>query len=129
MKYLQDYQEARQTELFNRLGTFFAFSTKQFNEAKKEGTKYINMGAGMLTPAGTEKELIDTLELIHNEAMAQDIKENGITGIIRRELYNHEAFYTGGINSTCEALEPYKEITKEMIRVEYNKIRSEEINH
>ena len=33
MKYLNDYQENAQTRLFNKTGAFFAFSTKQFDEA------------------------------------------------------------------------------------------------
>ena len=32
MKYLQDYQEEKQTQLFNQFGVFFAFSKVQLNE-------------------------------------------------------------------------------------------------
>jgi len=39
MKYLTNYIEEEQTEALNRAGAFFAFSDKQFDEAKKEGVK------------------------------------------------------------------------------------------
>ena len=67
MKYLSDYMEKRQTELFNRTGTIFAFSDKQFEEGKKEGVKYSNLGQGMLTEKGNEIEVIESLDLIYNE--------------------------------------------------------------
>ena len=39
MKYLSDYMEERQTELFKKTGTIFAFSKEQFEEGKKESIK------------------------------------------------------------------------------------------
>lgn len=122
MKYLQDYQEARQTELFKRLGSFFCFSGKQFNEGRKEGVKYSNMGAGMVTPDGTEIELIETLDTIHKESIEQDMKENGRDEVIKRELYNHEAFYTHSIASTVDALEPYPITDGEIRKVFRNEL-------
>ena len=117
MKYLQDYQEQRQTELFTRLGTFFCFSGKQFKEGRKEGVKYSNMGSGMVTPDGTEIELIESLDTIYKESIEQDMKENGKDGIIKRELANHEAYYTGSIESTVEALEGYSITDEEILKV------------
>lgn len=76
MKYLSDYTNEKQTQAFDEAGAFFAFSQKQFNEAKKEG-------------------------------VAQDIQENGKKAIIRRELFNHECFYTGDITGCVEKLEDY----------------------
>tara|TARA_R110002167_G_scaffold50874_2_gene147780 strand:+ start:1133 stop:1519 length:387 start_codon:yes stop_codon:yes gene_type:complete len=107
MKYLSDYMEKRQTELFNRTGTIFAFSDKQFEEGKKEGVKYSNLGQGMLTEKGNEIEVIESLDLIYNESIIQDIKENGKNKIILRELQNHEAFYTMDIQDTINKLEDY----------------------
>jgi hypothetical protein len=125
MKYLQDYQEERQTELFNRLGSFFAFSNEQFEKAAKPGVKYSSLGQGMITPQGTEIELIETLDKIYNESIAQDIKENGIPAIIRRELFNHEAFYTRDWGSTADALENYP-IEEGEIAAAFYKIAKEE---
>jgi hypothetical protein len=41
MKYLSDYVQDEQTKLFNRLGIFFAFDNKRFNEEKKDGVEYV----------------------------------------------------------------------------------------
>ncbi len=107
MKYLQDYIQDKQTELFNLTGTFFAFSKEQFNEGKKQNVEYVNMGGGMLTNKEYVETLINGLDKIQKEGMAQDLKENGKEKIILRELGNHEAWYDGDIARTFEVLEPY----------------------
>ena len=118
MKYLSEYMETRQTELFKRTGTIFAFSVEQFEEGKKEGIKYSNLGQGMLTEKGNEIEVIEGLDLIYKESIVQDIKENGKDKIILRELCNHEAFYVGDIEDTKDKLEDYECIEeKDIIRV------------
>ena len=115
MKYLCTYMEDKQTALFEETNTFFAFSQKQFNEGKKEGITYINMGAGMLTDKRYVKKLIEGLEKIYKDSIQEDIKENGINAIIKRELANHEAWYTMDIQDTCDKLEDYP-ITKKQIK-------------
>lgn len=107
MKYLQDYREQAQTDLFEKLGTFFAFSQSQFDEGRKEGVKYVSLGSGCVTPEGTEKELMDTLDKIHADALKQDLEENGIDAIIKRELGNYECYYTGDITDAFEELKQY----------------------
>ena len=107
MKTLQDYIQDKQTKLFEKTNTFFAFSDKQLKEGMKEGLKYVNMGAGMICEKGKEIELSEGLSKIHQEGREQDIKENGIDAIIKRELYNHEIGYTMDITQTVEALELY----------------------
>ena len=119
MKYLSDYQENAQTRLFNKTGAFFAFSNKQFDEAKKEGIKYVSMGAGLICPEPYVKEMIETLDSIYRGAIKKDLKENGKEAIIKRELYNYECFYTGNISTAVENLDPYG-FTEEEIRVIYN---------
>lgn len=120
MKHLQDYQETKQTELFNKTGSFFAFGQSQFNEAKKEGVKYVDMGGGLICPKETAKELTEGLDRIYAESISEDLKENGKEKIIIRELYNHECFYTGSINSAVDALIGY-DFTREEIKAAYNK--------
>jgi len=115
MKYLCTYMEDKQTALFEETNTFFAFSQKQFNEGKKEGITYINMGAGMLTDKRYVKKLTEGLEKIYKDSIQEDIKENGIDAIIKRELANHEAWYTMDIQDTCDKLEDYP-ITKKQIK-------------
>ena len=114
MKYLAEYMEARQTELFKNTGTFFAFSNSQFMESRKEGKKYVSLGAGMICEKEHVKTLVDGLDLIYKESIEQDIKENGMEAIIIRELYNHEAFYTWEIEDTVDKLKDYPTTEEEI---------------
>ena len=115
MKYLSDYMEAEQTALFNRTGTIFAFSDKQFEEQAIKGKKYSRIGQGMLTQKGNEMKVIESLEKIYQQAIIQDIKENGIKGVIQRELENYEVYYTNDLEPAMEALKDYPEITQQDI--------------
>ena len=107
MKYLSDYMNEPQTALFDETNSFFAFSEQQFNEGILPGKKYVSLGAGLYCPAETAKQLVSGLEQIHQNAMKQDIAENGARAIIARELWNHECFYTNDYTPAREALEPY----------------------
>jgi len=107
MKYLSDYMNDKQSALFNQYGVFFAFSREQFLEAQKEGIKYVNVGAGMIVPKEHVKVVHETLEQIYQDGIKQDIAENGIYAIIKRELGNYECYYTGDISDAVEALEDY----------------------
>lgn len=114
MKYLSDYINEKTTELLNSTGGFFAFSDKQFLEQKKEGVKYSSLGMGLLCPSeNCERFTKEYGEIIKN-GIEQDLTENGREGVIKRELANHEAYYTGDITDTAEALRDYG-ITKEEI--------------
>lgn len=121
MKYLQDYMESAQTKLFADTGTIFAYSKKQYDAQAKAGVTYVNLGSGILCPEGNEEALAEGLKSIHVNAIAQDLAENGKEAIIERELHNHEAFYTGRLSDTVDALEGY-EITREEIRHVYNRV-------
>lgn len=118
MKYLSNYVEKKQTALFDSMGAFFAFSDSQFDEAKVEGVKYVSLFAGMICPKENARELIDRLETIHKDGIAEDLAENGVQGVIHRELGNHEAQITGDIDSTVDALEGYG-ISRLQIQNEY----------
>ncbi|EGQ8101792.1 hypothetical protein MW374_004285 [Vibrio parahaemolyticus] len=107
MKYLSYYIQQPQTALFDELGAFFAFSNKQFDQAKKKGIEYVSLGMGMIVPKNNAKQLVERLEVIQKEGIKQDIAENGKEAIIRRELFNHECFYTGDICDCVEKLEEY----------------------
>jgi len=126
MKYLSDYMEVKQTALFNRTGTIFAFSDKQFDEQAIKGKEYSRIGQGMLTQKGNEMKVIKTLEKIYQQAMVQDLKENGIKGVIQRELENYEVYYTNDLEPAMEALKDYPEITqKDIIKVYQRKWNEE----
>lgn len=107
MKYLSDYMNDKQSALFDQYGVFFAFSQKQFLAARKEGVKYVDVGAGMIVPKEHVKIVHDTLEQIYQDGIKQDLAENGKEAIIKRELNNYECYYTGDIGNAFEALEDY----------------------
>lgn len=114
MKYLSDYTSNPQTEAFKKHGAFFAFSGSQFNENKIEGVKYADCGHGLICPKDNADALIKELDEINKNGIKQDIEENGIEKIIKRELGNYECYYTGEIDDAVEALEDYG-ITREQI--------------
>jgi hypothetical protein len=107
MKYFKDYTEEPQTILFKNTGLIFAFSMEQFNAEKVEGIKYVNLGHGMICPKENVETLTEGLEKIKIEGVKQDIEENGKEAIIKRELWNHEAFYTYELDDTLESLKKY----------------------
>ena len=107
MKYLKDYMSARQTVALNKAGAFFAFSQKQFDEQKKPNVTYVNGPMGLICPKDTFSTLLKELETIYKESIAEDLAENGAKAIIIRELNNHEAYYTGDIESTVDTLTDY----------------------
>lgn len=119
MKYLNDYTQEETTKAFEKAGAFFAFSDKQFEEKKKEGIKYMSCGAGLICPELTAKQLMKDLDDVEKNGIKQDLEENGPEKIIARELRNHEAFYTGDISSTMDALDGYG-FSKEKIVEVYN---------
>lgn len=124
MKYLQDYMNDRQTKALDKAGAFFAFSNKQLEEGRNHTrplTDYVNAGAGMICPRDTVRALLAELTTIYKDAIAQDITENGLNAIIRRELSNHEAYYTGDIESTADALADYPVTPADIMKVFRNK--------
>ncbi|MEZ9004892.1 hypothetical protein AB6E26_19625 [Vibrio splendidus] len=125
MKYLSHYVQDKQTLAFNEAGAFFAFSTKQFDEAKKEGVKYASLGMGLICPVDNAKQFMTRLDSIAQEGIAEDIEENGKKAIIRRELFNHECFYTNDICDCVESLEGYGISYDEVYEV-FNHIRKTE---
>lgn len=75
----RNYIEKKQSELFNQLGVFFAFSKSQFEEGlekaggiEKQG-KYISVGHGMCCPKKNLDVLLDGM----NEIKANWKKERG----------------------------------------------------
>ena len=122
MKYLSNNVEKPQTALFEKTGSFFAFSPKQFNEAKKEGVKYVSLGLGMICPKETVDELLDGLKAISKAGIKQDLAENGREGVIKRELANHECYYTCAIGDCVDALADYDIDSDEIQRI-YSKER------
>jgi len=117
MKYLSDYSQQGITNLLNELGGFYAFSDDQLKEQLKEGVEYVSLGMGLICPKENAKALKEGLVENFKKAMQQDLKENGKVGIIKRELSNHEAYYTGDISDTHGALMAYGITEEEIMEV------------
>jgi hypothetical protein len=120
MKSLSDYTEQAQTKLFDECGVFFAFSKKQFEEGcEKVGAsadnKVMSFGAGGYLLSKNYDVFEAGMEQIQAEGIKQDIEENGLEGIIQRELANYEVQITGDWKQLLETLEDYKGITEEMV--------------
>ena len=127
MKFLQDYMEAKQTEVFDKYGVFFAFSKSQLESGKQKiidngiltgGEKLTSFGQGMLAPSKYADTVMEELDKIYTESINQDIQENGISAIIQRELDNHEYCITGDIEDTVQKLEDYPNIDEDRVRQE-----------
>lgn len=128
MKTLNCYMQDAQTELFNRLGVFFAFSNAQIEEQRKPGVEYTTVGAGMIVPKDNAKEVVESLEAIYKTAIAEDLAENGINAIIDRELQNYECYYTHEIDDCADALEDYG-IVRDQVWFVYNRERHNHTNY
>lgn len=113
---LNKYFDAEFTKLLEKYNGFFAFGTRQFEEAKKEGYRYINMWGGLLIgrpedaniePQAYGDQFWAELETITKESARRDLEEFGLERIIRYELDNHETEYTWNIQPAFEALEKF----------------------
>lgn len=127
MKSLQDYIKEEQTELFKKYGVFFAYSSKQFDEATKdfpEGTEYVSVGVGTFLPRENVDEFASAHSMLVHKGIAKDLEENGKDAIIRRELANYECQLTGDLSEVAEVLEDYG-ITLDEIKVGYGKFYQE----
>lgn len=95
--------------LIEQCQVFFAFSREQFAEGKahtklSEGEKLVDIGMGGFMPKRNVQKYIDGMKKI-DEEFKQAMKDEKLRKEhIRYELGNHEAFYTGSIESTMEAL-------------------------
>ena len=107
MKYLSDYTEELQTAAFKKHGAIFAFSDAQFEEQREQGIEYTSLGHGLIAPKANAKQLLEDMRTINKNGIEKDIQENGIDGIIWRELANHEAQITNDTESTVFALDGY----------------------
>ncbi len=120
MKYLSNYIEEAQTKVMREYGGFWAFSDKQFKEQKAEDLKaedYRHLFGGLMCPKDNAKNLLDGLDEVVQKGIQQDIEENGKDNIIKRELANHEAYYSGSIESTEEALKGYEFTREDILKI------------
>jgi len=120
---LKKENETKLDLLFKECGVFFAFSNDQFNENKTplaDGDKYVSMGAGGYLPKSKVDAYIQGSKDI-NKGFKAGIKKSKSLRYenIAYELANHEAYYTGEITDTLEALG--SEYTAKEVWEVYNK--------
>jgi hypothetical protein len=105
---LKDVHQQKMNALLNEHNVFWAFSNAQFEEGKaanplEPGDKYVRLpwGGGYMPKSKVDslKTGLTELRKWYEEA-TKDFREENIL----YELYNHEAFYTGDIESTMDAL-------------------------
>lgn len=110
MKYLSDYQEEKQSKLFEETKAFFAFGQKQFDEKKQPGVDYVHLFGGLICPKENAKQLADGLNSIYEEAKRADFAENGNIKIIEREYFNHEIQISMDKQGLVDLMQGYEEI-------------------
>lgn len=104
---IKDEKGKKVDQLIKDCKVFFAFSNEQFAEGKcelAEGDKYAAIGCGGYMPASLvpvfKKGMADLDLWFKNEVKANKARKAHII----YELYNHEAFYTGSVDDTLDAL-------------------------
>lgn len=125
---IKDQKEQKVTDLINAVGMFFAFSNKQFQENKtplKEGEKYVSIGGGGYLPKGNLDAYINGIEEIQSWYKAEIKANKGRRANIAYELENHEAYYTGDIEATLEALG--EDYTREEVKKVFNEEREKHL--
>tara|TARA_R110002096_G_C14564640_1_gene720147 strand:- start:412 stop:807 length:396 start_codon:yes stop_codon:yes gene_type:complete len=115
MKYLNDYIKESTATAQKKNGVFFAVSNKQFDEQANKDIKYVQLYGNLICPKDNVKQWLQDFEKCVDNGIKQDIKENSVKGIIKRELSNHEYQYTMDLSYTIDALENYP-ITKDEIK-------------
>ena len=117
MKYLSDYKEPKLKTIFKMYGCFFAFSNKQFDEQSKPLVDYVRLPIGLICPRYHANSVVIAIGRTVVKSIMEDVLDNGIHAIVRRELSNHEANYTMSIEDTVDCLAEYRihGIDREMV--------------
>jgi len=104
------------SEIIEDCGVFFAFSEKQFEEGAKGKPKsdFTNIGMGGIVPkknAAKYEKQSDKLTQWYTD----EVKKLNPVDVIRYELNNHEAYYTGDIEDTFDVVKGFG-YTREQVR-------------
>lgn len=101
-------RQKRTDTLLNECLVFFAFSNEQFTANKtplQDGEKYVSIGAGGYMPKSKADLLSQGFKDIDKWYKAAIKSVKGLRyANIAYELANHEAYYTGEITDTLQAL-------------------------
>lgn len=129
MKYteLNKTCEKMMNDLIDRVGVFFAFSNKQFEEGKEKhpvapGEKYTSIGMGGYLPSKNVEQYLEGITKI-DEYRKSEMKRVKREDAILYELCNHESFYTGSIDDAFAVLSDHysREEVREVYRNNYSK--------
>jgi len=104
--------------LNKKYGAFFAFSTKQFEEAQVDGVKYANAGGGLVIPTDNVAAFVEAQKNMIAEHKQYVLDNYTVSEIVQYELGNHEAGYTGEIEDTVDAVACFG-ITAEQVQAEF----------
>ena len=124
MKYLSHYINDLREKIFNELGAFFAKNEIEYNDKIVAGKKYVSLGKGYFVPKENEVRFIKEINSITEKAIKMDLQENGKTGVIERELENHDCFITMDISICINKLKAYN-ISSHEIEGVYSSLHSE----
>ena len=115
--------EVRMTALFEKTGTFFAFSNEQFEKNKtplREGEKYVALGNGGYLPKGNVEAFHAGFEEI-DKWYDGEIADNGLgEEEVMYEIHNHQCYYTGDFEDVIEMFEG-KYTREEIMKIAYSK--------
>lgn len=104
---IKKQSEEKRTVLFKEVGLFWAFSDEQFAKNKTplaEGDKYVSIGAGGYLPKSNVDAFVKSSKAI-TKWEKDEIKSKKLAREqIAYELANHEAYYTGELEETFDAL-------------------------
>lgn len=123
---LKEERQNKVSDLIKACLMFFAFSNDQFEKNKtplQEGEKYVSTGYGGYLPKGQIQNWINGGKEI-DKWYKSAVKDNKLRKAnIIYELSNHEAWYTGEIEDTLNALgEDYTAAeVQQVFNSEYNK--------
>lgn len=106
---IQAEQSKKVDQLINDCQLFFAFNDEQFAEGKDktplaEGDKFVSIGSGGYLPKSKGKAFLDGMDAIDAWFKGATKDEKIRKQHIAYELENHEAYYTGDIQDTLDAL-------------------------
>lgn len=134
MNYFSHYVEKAQSDLFASTGAFWAFGQNQFDKQKKEGVKYVSLGAGCVCPKENVNALLNGLESIAAAGVKADVEENGAVAIMRREYFNHECQISMDSSSAAAALSGHRKqfpdlFTEEAMRAVFSNCFNEAVEN
>ncbi len=116
---LIEYTKQAQAKIFKELGAFFAFSDEQFDKKKKDGVKYVSVGAGLVCPKENASAVIDRVNKAQKEGIKQRLKDHSLSDIIQYELHNHESQITYDYSAALDSLDGHG-VTEEIMQKEFS---------